>query len=92
MDQYLSTSLCVFIVSALRIRRICSTTEKFQQKTNELLKFSGELRPDSKPSSFAYPKTANISVSSCYEYSRSTKITKMVHFDNYQKNNMQISL
>ena len=29
--------------------------------------FSGELRPGSKPSSFAYVKTAKISVSSCSE-------------------------
>ena len=59
---------------------------------------TGELRPGSKPISFAYVKTANISVSSCSEYARSTKISKTMHFDNYsktynyQQNNMQIRL
>ena len=62
------------------------------------LKVLGELRPGSKPSSFAYVKAANISVSACSEYARSTKITKTMHFDNYskiynyQQNNMQSRL
>ena len=56
------------------------------------------LRPGLKPSFLAYVKTANISVSSCSEYARSTKITKTMHFDNYskiynyQQNNIQIRL
>ena len=70
---------------------------KCKNAYNRLL-HSGELRPGSKPSSFAYVKTAKISVSACSEYDRSTKITKMMHFDNYskiynyQQNNMQIRL
>ena len=63
-----------------------------------LLPSSGELRPSLKQSSFAYVRTANISISACSEYARSTKITKTMHFDNYskiytyQQNNMQIRL
>ena len=33
------------------------------KKLNEMYAYSGELRPGSKPSSFAYVKTAGISVS-----------------------------
>ena len=33
----------------------------------DLSEYSGEVRPGSKPSSFAYVKTANVSVSACSE-------------------------
>ena len=84
-DEACGVPIIEFIGLKSKMYSYVKDNEKGGRTAKGIKKNSGELRPGSKPSSFAYVKTANISVSLCSEYAWLTKITKMMHFDNYSK-------